>query len=29
VRSSSEEAKQVHPPISAPTLVIWGQRDRC
>jgi epoxide hydrolase 4 len=28
VRESSKQAKAEHPPISAPTLVIWGQRDR-
>jgi pimeloyl-ACP methyl ester carboxylesterase len=28
VRESSAQAKAEHPPISAPTLVIWGQRDR-
>jgi epoxide hydrolase 4 len=28
VRESSAQAKAEHPPITAPTLVIWGQRDR-
>src|SRR5215510_15395120 len=28
VRESSKQAKEEHPAISAPTLVIWGQRDR-
>jgi pimeloyl-ACP methyl ester carboxylesterase len=28
VRESSKQAKAEHPPISAPTLVIWGERDR-
>jgi len=28
VKESSKQAKEVHPPISAPTLVIWGERDR-
>jgi epoxide hydrolase 4 len=27
VRESSAQAKAVHPPIQAPTLVIWGQKD--
>jgi pimeloyl-ACP methyl ester carboxylesterase len=27
VRESSQQAKAEHPPIAAPTLVIWGQRD--
>ena len=28
VKESSKQAKEEHPPIQAPTLVIWGERDR-
>src|ERR1700751_5890327 len=28
VKDSSKQAKAEHPPISAPTLVIWGEGDR-